>query len=93
MIKEFPLPDLGEGLTESEIVAWRVQVGDHVELNQIIAEHCGRPVEDIERDSDRDHWLSAHEAVEYGLVDQVLVSKKELPDAMASVVEGEGKPE
>nr|WP_155841385.1 dihydrolipoamide acetyltransferase family protein [Agromyces luteolus] len=32
------MPDLGEGLTESEIVAWRVQVGDHVELNQIIAD-------------------------------------------------------
>jgi ATP-dependent Clp protease protease subunit len=62
-------------------------------LNQIIAEHCGRPVSDIERDSDRDHWLSAQEAVEYGLVDQVLVSKKELPDAVASVVEGQGKTE
>ena len=34
----FPLPDLGEGLTESEIVAWRVAVGDRVELNQIIAD-------------------------------------------------------
>jgi 2-oxoisovalerate dehydrogenase E2 component (dihydrolipoyl transacylase) len=38
MIREFPLPDLGEGLTESEIVAWRVAVGDRVELNQIIAD-------------------------------------------------------
>ncbi len=38
MIKEFPLPDLGEGLTESEIVAWRVAVGDRVELNQIVAD-------------------------------------------------------
>ena len=38
IIKEFPLPDLGEGLTESEIVAWRVAVGDRVELNQIIAD-------------------------------------------------------
>ncbi|GAA1059802.1 dihydrolipoamide acetyltransferase family protein [Agromyces bracchium] len=37
-IRDFALPDLGEGLTESEIVAWRVQVGDHVELNQIIAD-------------------------------------------------------
>lgn len=36
--KEFALPDLGEGLTESEIVAWKVAVGDAVELNQIIAE-------------------------------------------------------
>ena len=38
MIKEFRLPDLGEGLTESEIVAWKVAVGDSVALNQIIAE-------------------------------------------------------
>ncbi|HWH97765.1 MAG TPA: dihydrolipoamide acetyltransferase family protein [Pseudolysinimonas sp.] len=35
---EFRLPDLGEGLTESDIVAWRIAEGDHVELNQIIAE-------------------------------------------------------
>ncbi|MCY0904654.1 dihydrolipoamide acetyltransferase family protein [Arthrobacter sp. H14-L1] len=38
MIKEFRLPDLGEGLTESEIVAWKVAVGDTVALNQVIAE-------------------------------------------------------
>ncbi|CAH0227815.1 Dihydrolipoyllysine-residue acetyltransferase component of pyruvate dehydrogenase complex [Arthrobacter sp. Bi83] len=38
MIKEFRLPDLGEGLTESEIVSWKVNVGDTVTLNQIIAE-------------------------------------------------------
>ncbi|WP_411720399.1 dihydrolipoamide acetyltransferase family protein [Mycetocola sp.] len=36
--KQFSLPDLGEGLTESEIVAWKVAVGDTVKLNQIIAE-------------------------------------------------------
>lgn len=38
MIKEFRLPDLGEGLTESEIVSWKVNVGDTVRLNQVIAE-------------------------------------------------------
>nr|WP_251036497.1 dihydrolipoamide acetyltransferase family protein [Arthrobacter sp. ISL-28] len=38
MIKEFRLPDLGEGLTESEIVNWKVNVGDTVRLNQVIAE-------------------------------------------------------
>ena len=38
MIKEFKLPDLGEGLTESEIVSWHVAVGDKVILNQVIAE-------------------------------------------------------
>ncbi|MDR6985665.1 pyruvate dehydrogenase E2 component (dihydrolipoamide acetyltransferase) [Paenarthrobacter nitroguajacolicus] len=38
MIKEFKLPDLGEGLTESEILSWKVAVGDTVTLNQVIAE-------------------------------------------------------
>jgi 2-oxoisovalerate dehydrogenase E2 component (dihydrolipoyl transacylase) len=37
-VKQFALPDLGEGLTESEVVAWRVAVGESVELNQVIAE-------------------------------------------------------
>lgn len=38
MIQEFRLPDLGEGLTESEIVTWHVAVGDTVTLNQVIAD-------------------------------------------------------
>lgn len=38
VILDFALPDLGEGLTESELVSWRVAIGDAVELNQIIAE-------------------------------------------------------
>ncbi len=38
VLKVFKLPDLGEGLTESEIVSWKVAVGDTVKLNQIIAE-------------------------------------------------------
>ena len=37
-LKEFRLPDVGEGLTEADIVAWHVKPGDHVEVNQIIVE-------------------------------------------------------
>ena len=37
-VREFKLPDLGEGLTESELVSWHVAVGDTVELNQVIAD-------------------------------------------------------
>ncbi|TGJ95681.1 2-oxo acid dehydrogenase subunit E2, partial [Actinotalea fermentans ATCC 43279 = JCM 9966 = DSM 3133] len=36
--REFLLPDLGEGLTESDLVSWHVAAGDTVELNQVIAE-------------------------------------------------------
>lgn len=41
-------------------------------LNQLLAQHSGQSVETIERDTDRDNFLSASAAVEYGLVDQVL---------------------
>jgi len=41
-------------------------------LNGIMAKHTGQPIEVIERDSDRDFYLDAPQAVEYGLVDQVL---------------------
>ena len=44
-------------------------------LNQYLAENTGQPIEVIERDTERDHWLSAGEAREYGLVDQVVVSR------------------
>jgi ATP-dependent Clp protease protease subunit len=41
-------------------------------LNQMLAQHTGQSVETIERDTDRDNFLSATDAVQYGLVDQVL---------------------
>ena len=41
-------------------------------LNGILAQHTGKPLADIERDTDRDYFLSADEAREYGLVDSVL---------------------
>ena len=47
-------------------------------LNKIIAEHTGRSIEDIERDSDRDYYMTAAEACKYGIVDKVLENKKEL---------------
>jgi len=41
-------------------------------MQTLIAEHTGQPVERIERDSDRDRWFTAEEAVEYGFVDRVV---------------------
>ncbi|HEX7150848.1 MAG TPA: ATP-dependent Clp endopeptidase proteolytic subunit ClpP [Thermoanaerobaculia bacterium] len=45
-------------------------------LNTILANHTGQPIDKIDRDTDRDYILSAHEAQEYGLVDQV-ISKRD----------------
>lgn len=44
-------------------------------LNAILAENTGKPVEEIERDCERDHFLSAEEAVEYGLIDKVIYKR------------------
>ncbi len=43
-------------------------------LNELLAEHTGQPLEKIAEDTDRDHFLSPKEAVEYGLIDRVLPS-------------------
>ena len=44
-------------------------------LNRLMAKHCGRDLADLERDTDRDNYMSAEEAKEYGLVDQVLENR------------------
>ena len=54
-------------------------------MRQILSGHTGQPYEKIARDTDRDYYLSAEEAKEYGLVDDVLgASKEEAPAAAAS---------
>ena len=44
-------------------------------LNEILAKNSGKPYEIVERDTDRDNYLSAEEAKEYGLVDQIFVKR------------------
>jgi len=45
--------------------------------NEILSKHTGQPIERIERDTDRDYYMSAEEAVQYGLIDGVLTRKPE----------------
>lgn len=47
-------------------------------LNKLIAEETGRTVEQVEQDTDRDHWMSVDEAIEYGIVSKVVSSVSEL---------------
>lgn len=46
-------------------------------LNRILAYHTGQPLEKIERDTDRDFFMSAEEALRYGLIDEIITSRKE----------------
>jgi ATP-dependent Clp protease protease subunit len=50
-------------------------------LNEILAKHTGKSVENIGKDTDRDNFMSSEEAKKYGLVDQVVQSRKEIPGA------------
>lgn len=46
------------------------------ELYTIISDHSGKPYDEVERDSDRDYWMTAEEAKAYGMVDEILVREK-----------------
>jgi len=48
-------------------------------LNKILAERTGQPVEKIAKDTDRDNFMSADDAVKYGLIDKIFVSRNEQP--------------
>ena len=54
---------------------------DHIKatrtrLNQILADACGKPLDQLMQDTDRDNWMTAQQALEYGIVDKILESKK-----------------
>jgi ATP-dependent Clp protease, protease subunit len=55
-------------------------------LNAILSKHTGKPMEQVERDCDRDNFMTAQEAKAYGLVDLVVQSRKEIPGAEKSSV-------
>ena len=57
--------------TEIQIAAEHI-LKTKKKLNQILADNAGKPVEAVEKDTDRDNWLSADEAKEYGLIDEVI---------------------
>jgi len=45
-------------------------------LNEILVKHTGKPMEKIEKDTDRDYFMSSEEAKEYGIIDEVIVEKE-----------------
>ena len=57
--------------TEIQIAAEHI-LKTKKKLNEILAANSGKPVEVVEKDTDRDNWLSAYEAKEYGLIDNVI---------------------
>jgi ATP-dependent Clp protease, protease subunit len=62
----------------------RETLGVRDRLNKILAKHTGQSVEKIKQDTDRDNFLSATDAVEYGLIDKVLEKRGEAPPPSSS---------
>lgn len=50
-------------------------------LNEVYVKHCGRTYEEVEQTLDRDHFMSAEEALEWGIVDKVMTSREEIEGA------------
>lgn len=61
--------------SDIEITAREILKLKH-ELYSIIADHSGQDIEKVERDSDRDYWMTAEEAKEYGMIDHLLIKDK-----------------
>lgn len=65
-------------IAAKEILRWRQT------LNEVLSKHTGRTPEQVERDSDRDYYMSATEAKDYGIVDHVVDSAREVKSLVAS---------
>lgn len=65
--------------TEIKIAAERI-LKLRTKLNTILAKNTGKPLEEVEKDTERDHFLDADQALKYGIVDKIIESEKELKD-------------
>jgi ATP-dependent Clp protease protease subunit len=64
-----------QGQVSDMEIAVRETIKVKEELYNIIANHSGKPYEQVEKDSDRDYWMKSNEALEYGMIDEVLGRK------------------
>lgn len=76
LLHQVAVSGLGGQAVEVEIAAKQiVKLKD--KINKILARHTGQPLEGLEKDTDRDFYLSAQEAKEYGIIDEVIKTKEE----------------
>jgi ATP-dependent Clp protease protease subunit len=57
-------------------IATREMLKTREQLNQILAKHTGKPIDQIVKDTDRNHWMTAEEAKAYGLVDEIIEKRR-----------------
>ena len=76
-----PSGAIGGQATDIEITAREIKKLK-VELYEVIAAHSGKTIETVSVDCDRDYWMKAEEAKEYGIVDEVLFMNPRKADAL-----------
>jgi len=75
LMQHQPLGGASGQASDIEITAREIQKLK-VELYEIISLHTGQPIEKIQADADRDYWMTAKEAKDYGVIDKVIVGRK-----------------
>lgn len=70
-----PLGGVRGQASDIEIEAREIKLA-RAELNKILAEHTSQDIEKIHQDTDRDYWMSAQEAVDYGMIDRVMKKRE-----------------
>jgi ATP-dependent Clp protease protease subunit len=73
-----PLGGVSGQATDIEIHAKEILL-IREQLNHILAEHTGQPVDKISKDTDRNFWMSSQEAKEYGIIDDIMKTRNQLP--------------
>jgi ATP-dependent Clp protease, protease subunit len=75
LIHQVAVSGIGGQAVEIEIAAKEI-LRLKEQVNKILARHTGQPMAKVEKDTDRDYYLSAHEAKEYGIIDEVIKTKE-----------------
>ena len=75
MIHQPWISGIGGQATDIDIHAREILHTRHV-TNEILARHCGKSIEEIARDTERDNYMSAQEAVDYGLIDKIITKEE-----------------
>ncbi|MEO0079709.1 MAG: ATP-dependent Clp endopeptidase proteolytic subunit ClpP [candidate division WOR-3 bacterium] len=87
MIHQPSAYNIGGQATDIEIHAREISKMKQ-QLNQLLAKHTGQPVERIEKDSDRNFFMSAQEAKAYGLIDEIIEKRREPDERRATAAQG-----
>ena len=78
LIHQVYLPGVVRGQASDLEITARELLQTRKQINELLAEETGQPFERIERDTNRDYWMTAQEAVEYGLISRVVRSRADL---------------